>query len=96
MSRLPSLFVAGFADGIRRFNALPANDPESHDVPLDLRTRFNYWKPAWWTIHQRLGVDGRPPVQVIYDLATVRAQGTTMDEIEVNARVFIEALSKKS
>ena len=30
------------------------------------------------------------------DLATVRAQGTAMDELEVNARVFIEALSKKA
>ena len=83
------------AEGIRRFNALPENNPKFHDVLLDLRTRFNVWKQAWWTIHQRLGVDGRPPVQAIYDLATVRARGTAMDEIEVNARVFIEALTKK-
>ncbi len=63
---------------------------------LDLPTRFNFWKQAWWTIHQRLGVDGRPPVQAIYDLATARARGRAMEEIEVNARVFFEALTKKT
>ncbi|MSU59900.1 MAG: hypothetical protein EXS35_17325 [Pedosphaera sp.] len=84
------------AAGIRKFNELPEDDPKFHNVLLDLRTRFNYWKQAWWTIHQRLGVDGRPPVQTIYDLATVRARGTAMDEIEVNARVFLEALNKST
>jgi hypothetical protein len=82
------------AAGIRKFNQMSADDPKFHDVLLDLRTRFNYWKQAWWTIHQRLGVDGRPPVQEICDLATVRARGTAMDEIEVNARVILEALNK--
>ncbi len=32
MSRFVSLFIAGLADGFRRFNALPANDPKSRDV----------------------------------------------------------------
>jgi hypothetical protein len=81
------------AAGIRNFNAMKEDDPRFHDVLLDLRTRFNYWKQAWWVLSQRLGVDGRPPVQEIHDLATVRARGTAMDEIEVNARVILEALN---
>ena len=85
-----------FAEGIRTFNKLPENDPKFHDVSFELSTRFNYWKQAWWVMHQRLDVDGRPPVQEIYDLATVPARGTAMDEIEVNARVILEALSKKA
>lgn len=84
------------ADGIRKFNAMSADAPAFHEVLLDLRTRFNYWKHAWWTIQQRLGIDGRPPVQEIYDLATVRARGTAMDEIEINARVILEALNKSA
>lgn len=86
----------GIAAEIRKFNALPADDPRFNDVPLELRTRFNNWKQAWWTIHQRLGVDGRPPVREIHDLAAIRARGTAMAEIEVNARVILEALDKSA
>lgn len=84
------------ADGIRQFNTLPEDDPRFHDVLLDLRTRFNVWKQAWWGLSQRLRVDGRPPVQEIHNLATVRARGTAMDEIEINARVILEALNKSA
>jgi hypothetical protein len=84
------------AAGIRKFNELKADDPKFHEVPLELRTRFNHWKQAWWVLSQRLGVDGRPPVQEIYDLATVRARGTAMDEIEINARVILESLNKSA
>ena len=48
------------------------DDFKLHGVLLDLQTRFNYWMQAWRTIHRRLGVDGRPPVPEIYDLAAVR------------------------
>jgi len=80
------------ADGVRKFNEMKDNDPRFWDVQIELRTRFNYWKQAWWVVHQRFGLDGRPPVKEIYDLALVRARGTSMDEIEVNARVILEAL----
>lgn len=98
----PELVEAVLAEGrdiaaiIRTFNALPATDPKYHEVPFDLRSRFNDWKQAWWTISRRLGVDGRPPVQEIYDIATVRARGTAMDEIEGNARVILDALNSEA
>ncbi|MCC7519607.1 MAG: hypothetical protein IT578_10530 [Verrucomicrobiae bacterium] len=79
------------AEGIRRANALAAEDPQFIDALLDLRTRFNHWKDAWWLLSKRLGVDGRPPVQEIYDLATARARGTAMDEIADNARAILDA-----
>jgi hypothetical protein len=83
------------ADGIRNFNAPPESDPNFHSVPQDLSSRFNHWKHAWWTLHQRLDVDGRPPVREIHDLALVRAKETGMREIEVNARVILDALEPK-
>ena len=80
------------ADAIRRFNEMKPEEPRYYDIQVQLRSRFNYWKRAWWTTHQRLGLDGRPPVQEIYDLAEIRAKGTSMNEIVLNARVILEAL----
>lgn len=80
------------AEGIRAFKTMKDDDPEFYNVRLELNSRFNYWKQAWWTIHQRIGVDGRPPVKEIHDLTIGREQGNALDEIEVNARVIIEAL----
>ena len=80
------------ADGVRKFNEMKSDEPKFWDVQIELRSRFNYWKHAWWVVHQRFGLDGRPPVKEIYDLALVRARESSMDEIEVNARVILEAL----
>jgi hypothetical protein len=80
------------ADGVRKFNEMKSDEPRFWDVQIELRSRFNYWKQAWWVVHQRFSLDGKPPVKEIYDLALVRATETSMDEIEVNARVILEAL----
>ena len=84
------------ADGIARFNTLAADDPRFHDVQLELNGRFTAWKHAWWNVHRRLRLDGRPPLQRIYELAQVRGQATNMGDIVVNARVILEALSTAS
>ena len=81
------------AAGVRNFNDMKAEAPDFHEVQIQLRSRFNYWKRAWWTAHQRLGLDGRPPVQEIHDLALVRAKESSMDEIVLNARVILDALN---
>ena len=78
---------------IRQFNTMKDDAPDFWDVQIQLRGRFNTWKQAWWLMHKRVGLDGRPPVQEIHDLALIRARGTSMDEIEVNARVILEALN---
>jgi hypothetical protein len=79
-------------DAVRAFNAMSEGDPEFHNVQVELRSRFSSWHRAWWTVHRRTGVDGRPPVQEILDLAQVRAAGTSMDEIVVNARAHLEGI----
>lgn len=84
------------AEGIWQFNTMKGDAPDFWDVQIRLRSRFNTWKQAWWLMHKRLGIDGRPPVQEIHDLAQVRVRGTSMDEIEVNARVILDALEKPS
>lgn len=80
------------AAGLRRFNTVAADDPAFYDLQMELRSRFNYWKQAWWSAAQITKRDAIPPVQEIFDLAQVRTQGTSMDEIVVNARVILEAL----
>ena len=80
------------AEGIRRFNTMKDDAPDFMDVQSRLRSRFNDWKQAWWVLLKRLGIDGRPPLREICDLALVRARGTLMNEIEANARVILESL----
>jgi hypothetical protein len=80
------------AEGIRLFNEMKAEDPRYYDVQGEYRSRFNRWKQAWWTTFHRLGLDGRAPVQKIHDLAKVRASGTSMDEIVINATAILDAL----
>ena len=82
------------AQGIRRFNAMKDDAPDFMDVQSRLRSRFNDWRQAWWVMHKRAGLDGRPPLREIYDLALVRMRGTLMNEIEANARVVLDALEK--
>ncbi len=84
------------AAGVRAFNGMKAADPRFYDVQIELRTRFSRWHRAWWAVHRRTGADGRPPVQEILDLALVRAQGTTMDEIVINARAHLDGIKPPS
>jgi len=79
-------------DGIRDFNRMDEKDAAFLSVQVELRSRFNYWKRAWWTAFHQLGIDGRRPVEEIHDLATERSRGTSMDEIVLNARVVLDAL----
>jgi hypothetical protein len=80
------------AEGLRRFNQMSATDPEFLNIQVKLRSRFSSWRHAWWTVHCLTGVDGRPPVQEMLDLALVRARETTMDEIVINARAHLEGI----
>ncbi len=80
------------AEGIRRFNGMKQDDAHSYTVQSDLRNRFSYWHRAWWTVHQKTGMDGRPPVQEVLDLALVRAKEPGMDEIVANAHAHLGGL----
>jgi hypothetical protein len=83
------------ADGIRTFNGMKEDDPTYHELLGDLRARFYYWKQTWWTIHQLIGVDGRPPMKEIHDLALVHGNGA-MSNIEMDSRAFIEEQDKSA
>jgi hypothetical protein len=80
------------AAAVGRFNEMNLDDPKSSGVQVELRTRFNYWHRAWWTVHQATGMDGRPPVQEILDLALVHSKETTMDEMVINARAHLDGI----
>lgn len=79
-------------EALRRFNGMKPDEPSYLEIQVELRTRFLCWRPAWWTVHRRLGLDGRPPVQEIYDLAKVHARETTLDDIVMNAKAILDAL----
>jgi hypothetical protein len=79
-------------ENLRRFNEMKETESNFLNVQVELRSRFNSWHHAWWTVHQKTGVDGRPPVQEILDLARVRARETTMDEIVANAQAHLGGL----
>ena len=78
---------------LRRFNTMQSDDPKLWSTQMELRSRFADWKRAWWIVHQTFGLDGKPPVQEIHDLAVVRAKDTTMVEIVVNAKAILNALN---
>jgi hypothetical protein len=80
------------AAGVRTFNGMSAEAEDFYDVQIALRSRFSYWHHAWWRVHQKTGVEGRPPVQEILDLALVRSQETSMDEIVINARAHLDGI----
>jgi hypothetical protein len=80
-------------EGLRRFNTMKSDDPNFWSAQRELHMRFAYWKQAWWSVHKKLGLDGRPPVQEMHDLALVRAEDTTMDELVVNAKAILNALN---
>jgi len=80
------------AAAIREFNEMPADDPRFHDFRIDLPARFNTWAWAWWTVIQRRKLDGRPPMQEIFDLAQKRATDTSMSEIVENTKRILDAL----
>jgi hypothetical protein len=84
------------ATGVRRFNEMKTDETGFREVQVELRTRFSYWRHAWWRVHQITGVDGRPPVQEILDLALVRAKDTSMDEIVINARAHLDGLKPQA
>jgi hypothetical protein len=77
---------------LKRFNNMKAEDPKFYEVQIQLRTRFNYWHRAWWTVHQLTRVDGRPPVQELLDLANIRAKDSTMDEIVASAQAHLDGI----
>jgi hypothetical protein len=84
------------AAAIRHCNTLKPDDQEFVTALVELRSRFNDWKHAWWIMHRQIGADGRPPVRDIHELARTRARGTAMDEIEVNARAILEQLDQNA
>jgi hypothetical protein len=82
------------AAGIRACHELTSDPAKLARAAVDLSGRFNDWKRAWWVLHGRVGADGRPPVREIHELARAFPRGSTIDEIEVNARVILEQLDK--
>ena len=80
---------------IRHFNTMEEGDPDFYDLQVRLRSRYINWHRAWWNVYKRTDVDVRTPVQLIHDLAEVRAGETSMDEIVLNTQAFLNGMEQE-
>jgi hypothetical protein len=81
------------AEGIRRFNAMKSDEPGLADTARELCNRFNGWKSVCWAVHQRFGLNVRPALQEIHDLAFDHAPDTAIGDIVIDTRAMLGALA---
>ena len=67
--------------------------PGDYETGNVVRNRFKSWHLAWWNVHQRSGVDGRPPLEAILRLAKVHKEDGFMQEIILDAEAHLGGLT---
>jgi len=80
------------AEEIRRVAAMESADPSAGQALNELRRRFLSWKQAWWVLHPRLGLEGRPPLQQIHDLASEASPNPVILEIVGETKKMLDSL----
>jgi hypothetical protein len=98
----PAYVAAVLAEGeaiaaaIASCKTMRSDDPQFVAAMVELPSRFETWKHAWWVVHERAGRDGRPPVAQIHELARQRPPGSPIGEIEGSARMLLEHLDHQA
>jgi hypothetical protein len=77
---------------IRKFNMMKPSDPGYIDLASRIRDRFAAWHQAWWSVQQHAGIDTRPLLEEILDLAAVHNDSGHMREVVLIARTHLDAL----
>lgn len=86
--------VAAEIEGqIRKFNSMSPQDQGYDDLGNHIRSRFNRWCPAWEMVQDRSHVDGRPPLEEILKLASVRKESAAMQAVVSDAQVQLGYLA---
>jgi hypothetical protein len=83
---------------IRKFNSMSPQDQGYEDFGNHIRSRFSRWCPAWEMVQSRSHIDGRPPLEEILKLASVRKESVTMQGVVSDAQVqlgYLAAAQKK-
>jgi hypothetical protein len=82
--------VAGDMEAqIRKFKAMSPQQPGYDDVGKEIGQRFNSWGHPWEYVHRVSGVDGRPPVEEILQLATAGKPSPQMQGVINDAQVLL-------
>lgn len=82
----------GIQDQIRKFNTMKPDQPGYYELGNDIRNKFKAWHNAWWNVHHRTDVDGRPPVEAILDLAKVQKDSGHMQEVADDAQAHLNGM----
>jgi hypothetical protein len=64
-----------------------------YDLGNVIRNRFKSWHVAWWTVHRVGGLDGRPPLEEIVRLASVKKEDGFMQEVIGDAEAHLGGLT---
>ena len=75
---------------LQKFNASkPADDP-SYQGAADVGLMFNNWYEGSYALHEYAGVDGRPQLRQILELAEQRQDSEVLkNQVAVQAKYFI-------
>jgi hypothetical protein len=84
--------VDDLAAEIEKFYQMDETDSRYYDVALQIRTRFEQWRHAWWHVHGVAHLDGRPPLERLMALARSKPQGKQVDDILINGEAHLKAL----
>jgi hypothetical protein len=84
--------VDDLAAEIEKFYQMDETDSRYYDVALQIRTRFEQWRHAWWHVHGVAHLDGRPPLERLMALARSKPQGKHIDDILINGEAHLKAL----
>lgn len=75
-----------------KFNELNSDAPGFHSIGLELSSRFESWRPAWWRLRKTGALRGDETLSEIHRLTKVhRMESGAMHDIEINARATLEA-----
>jgi hypothetical protein len=80
------------AAAIKRFNSMSEEDPHFHSTGIELSSRFDDWRKAWWAIRKRIPAFDATPLRDIQQLSMHHRTRSAMQDVEANASSMLEAL----
>lgn len=81
-------------EALKRLEALPETDPGFDTTASELNSRFDDWRRAWWAIQYRIPDFDDSLLREIHQLSQSARLSSALRDIELNARVMLDALKK--
>lgn len=80
------------AEALKRFQNMPETDPSFDATASELNSRFDNWRRAWWAIQNRIPDFDASLLREIHQLSQSPQLRNALRDIELDARVMLEAL----